>query len=63
VDPAALAVTRRADGTQQATYHGHPLYFFLGDSKPGEINCQDAEEYGGHWWLLRPNGAENRSSP
>jgi predicted lipoprotein with Yx(FWY)xxD motif len=48
---------------RQLAYYGHPLYYYLGDRQPGEINCQDAEEYGGHWWLVAPNGQENRSRP
>lgn len=62
VQGAALGVTRRADKALQATYHGHPLYYFAGDNQPGQINCQDAEEFGGHWWLIKPSGAENRAT-
>jgi predicted lipoprotein with Yx(FWY)xxD motif len=28
----------RSDGKQQTTYKGYPLYFFIGDHKPGDIN-------------------------
>jgi predicted lipoprotein with Yx(FWY)xxD motif len=58
-----LSVIRRAGGQRQLTYYGHPLYYYVGDRRPGQILCQDAEEYGGHWWLVKPNGQINRSSP
>ena len=33
---ALLGTTKRADGTTQVTYKGLPLYYFGGDSKPGD---------------------------
>ncbi|GAC1439149.1 MAG: hypothetical protein NVSMB51_16570 [Solirubrobacteraceae bacterium] len=63
VEARALGVTRRGDGTLQASYHGRPLYYFAGDAQAGAINCQDAEEFGGHWWLVAPSGEPNLASP
>jgi predicted lipoprotein with Yx(FWY)xxD motif len=51
-----LSLTRRPDGSQQVTYRGHPLYYYVGDRSPGDILCQDAEEFGGHWWVVSPHG-------
>jgi predicted lipoprotein with Yx(FWY)xxD motif len=48
---------RRSNGAQQITYHGHPLYYYIGDRHPGQILCQDVEEFGGHWWVVSPTGA------
>jgi predicted lipoprotein with Yx(FWY)xxD motif len=52
----AIGRLRRGDGTSQVTYHGHPLYYYVGDRSPGQILCQDVEEYGGHWWIVSPRG-------
>jgi predicted lipoprotein with Yx(FWY)xxD motif len=50
-----LGTTRRSDGRRQVTYAGHPLYYYVGDS-PGRVLCQDVEEYGGHWYVVRRTG-------
>jgi predicted lipoprotein with Yx(FWY)xxD motif len=34
----SLGTVARADGGQQVTYDGKPLYFFSGDKAPGETN-------------------------
>jgi predicted lipoprotein with Yx(FWY)xxD motif len=51
-----LGTIRRADGTTQITYAGRPLYYYVGDRKPGQILCQDVTEYGGRWLVVRPSG-------
>jgi predicted lipoprotein with Yx(FWY)xxD motif len=51
-----LGVVRRANGRLQATYAGRPLYYYVGDTKPGQILCQNVLEYGGYWRVLRPGG-------
>lgn len=35
---AGIGSITRPDGTQQATYAGKPLYYYAGDSKPGDKN-------------------------
>ena len=55
-----IGTTRRRDGTTQATYRGRPLYYYVGDRRPGQILCQDVEEYGGHWYVVRPRGTAVR---
>jgi len=52
-----LGTTRRRDGSLQATYAGHPLYYYIGDRRPGQILCQNVLEFGGIWRVLRPSGA------
>jgi predicted lipoprotein with Yx(FWY)xxD motif len=51
-----LGTSRRRDGTTQATYAGRPLYYYIGDRKPGQILCQDVSEFGGRWLVVRPSG-------
>lgn len=38
VDPAKLTTFARPDGAMQSAFDGHPLYFFAGDSAPGDDN-------------------------
>jgi predicted lipoprotein with Yx(FWY)xxD motif len=51
-----LGVTRRADGTTQVTYAGHPLYRFFQDAKPGQTNGQNLRLSGAEWYVLSPAG-------
>lgn len=45
--------TTRTDGTKQVTYAGHPLYYFAGDSTPGQTKGEDLQ---GVWFLVGPAG-------
>jgi predicted lipoprotein with Yx(FWY)xxD motif len=51
---AKLGTTRRADGRLQLTYKGRPLYYYVGDRKPGQILCNDVDEFGGTWLVVHP---------
>jgi predicted lipoprotein with Yx(FWY)xxD motif len=53
---ARLGVVRRRNGALQLTYAGRPLYYYVGDRKPGQILCQNVSEYGGLWLVIRPDG-------
>lgn len=52
-----LGTTLRADGRRQLTYKGRPLYYYVGDRRPGQILCQNVEEFGGLWVVVRGSGA------
>jgi predicted lipoprotein with Yx(FWY)xxD motif len=52
-----LGTTRRRDGKLQVTYAGRPLYFYVGDRRPGQILCQNVDEFGGLWLVVRGSGA------
>lgn len=49
----------RADGTQQLTYAGKPLYYFANDKKPGDRNGDNVRKV---WHAAIPGaGAENKA--
>ena len=54
VDASLLGTITRQDGTLQATYHGWPLYFYVGDTGPGNTSGQGMA---GVWFLV--SGAGN----
>jgi predicted lipoprotein with Yx(FWY)xxD motif len=56
-----LGTTRRADGTTQVTYAGHPLYRFVQDTKPGQTTGQDLHDFGAGWYVLAPAGTKIES--
>jgi predicted lipoprotein with Yx(FWY)xxD motif len=55
---ADLGTITRSDGTRQVTYLGHPLYYFVGDSGPGQTNGQGSDDFGAKWWLVAPAGTK-----
>jgi predicted lipoprotein with Yx(FWY)xxD motif len=50
-----IGTTRRRDGRRQVTYNGWPLYYYVDDGV-GEIKCQNVDEFGGLWLVVRPSG-------
>jgi predicted lipoprotein with Yx(FWY)xxD motif len=51
-----LGTTKRSDGSTQVTYAGHPLYYYAGDTAPGQTNGQGSSDFGATWWLVAPSG-------
>ncbi|MEC5397187.1 COG4315 family predicted lipoprotein [Uliginosibacterium sp. H1] len=45
-----FSILRRDDGSQQWAWKGMPLYFYVGDAKPGDIT---GDNQGGVWHVLR----------
>jgi predicted lipoprotein with Yx(FWY)xxD motif len=56
VKASLLGTTKRADGTQEITYAGHPLYTFAGDTAPGQTTGQGSGAFGAPWWVVTPAG-------
>jgi predicted lipoprotein with Yx(FWY)xxD motif len=55
VDAGLLGTTNRDDGTTQITYNGHPLYYYAHEG-PGQVLCQNVDEFGGLWLVVEPRG-------
>jgi hypothetical protein len=53
-----LGTTKRADGSEQVTYNGHPLYTFQGDTASGQTNGQGSAGFGALWFVLSPTGTQ-----
>jgi predicted lipoprotein with Yx(FWY)xxD motif len=49
---AKLGTIRRTDGTLQATYSGHPLYTYIGDTAPGQASGNNINLNGGLWHVV-----------
>jgi predicted lipoprotein with Yx(FWY)xxD motif len=47
--PGRFSTITRADGSVQATYNGHPLYTYIGDSAPGQAHGNNINLNGGLW--------------
>ena len=52
-----LGVITRSGGAMQATYDGHPLYTFKGDSAPGQNRGNGKNLSGGVWHEMTVSGA------
>jgi predicted lipoprotein with Yx(FWY)xxD motif len=51
-----LSTVKRADGSTQAAYDGHPLYSYVGDSSPGQANGNNLNLNGGLWHEVPASG-------
>jgi predicted lipoprotein with Yx(FWY)xxD motif len=56
VNKADLSTIARSGGAKQVVYDGHPLYYFSGDSGPGQVSGQGSDGFGAKWWLVDPAG-------
>lgn len=55
VKQSKLGTTRRGKRLQ-ATYNGHPLYYYVDEDEPDEVLCQAVYEFGGYWYVINKNG-------
>jgi predicted lipoprotein with Yx(FWY)xxD motif len=55
VSASLLSSIRLPDGAEQATYAGHALYGYIGDS-PGSTGYVGVNAFGGLWYALSASG-------
>ncbi len=58
-----LGTITRADGSTQATFNGHPLYTYAGDTAPGQTTGNGVNLQGGVWHEVTASGAAPATSP
>ena len=56
VKGSKLGTTRRSNGKTQVVYNRHPLYRFVGDTKPGNTSGQGLDAFGARWFVVSPAG-------
>ncbi|SHN21135.1 hypothetical protein [Cryptosporangium aurantiacum] len=56
LDASEVGEVTRDDGTKQVTLAGWPLYYYLGDKKPGAWTGQNV---GKVWFAVAPDGTKN----
>jgi predicted lipoprotein with Yx(FWY)xxD motif len=52
----AFSTITRSDGSVQATFDGHPLYTFVGDTAPGQAKGNGLNAAGGLWHEITTSG-------
>ncbi len=53
LNPADFSAVTRADGMNQTAFMGRPLYYFSGDTKPGDANGQG---FNNLWYVANVSG-------
>lgn len=61
--PKLLGSDSNPTGGRVVTYHGWPLYFWVGDKKPGQATGQALNVNGGLWYVLSPAGKIIKTNP
>jgi predicted lipoprotein with Yx(FWY)xxD motif len=57
-----LGTITRSGGATQATYDGHPLYTYVGDTAPGQAKGNGLNLSGGLWYEMTVSGARPATS-
>jgi predicted lipoprotein with Yx(FWY)xxD motif len=58
LDKSMLGTIKRADGTTQVTYGGHPLYYYEADTSAGTAKGEGVKAFGAEWYVLNAKGAK-----
>ena len=59
-EKSLLAQTIRTEGTAQATYNNWPLYYYVGDVGPGDVDGQGVD---GAWFVVGTDGKLIKTAP
>lgn len=52
---------KRSNGSVQATFNGHPLYTFAGDTAPGQAKGNGSNAFGGLWHDVPTSNTANHT--
>ena len=58
-EEALLGTTEREDGQTQVTYDSWPLYHWIGDEQPGDVEGQGVQDV---WWVIAVDGQPLRDA-
>jgi predicted lipoprotein with Yx(FWY)xxD motif len=58
-----ISTLKKVNGHPQIAYNGHPLYYYVGDRRPGQTAGQGLNQFGALWYVLAPSGAAITSAP
>ncbi|MEW1860251.1 hypothetical protein OG896_32320 [Streptomyces sp. NBC_00669] len=57
-DKSLLGTAKRSGGATQVSYNGHPLYYYVGDTKAGQTNGQGLNQFGALWYVVNAKGKQ-----
>jgi predicted lipoprotein with Yx(FWY)xxD motif len=57
-----LGLDKDPSGGRVLTYHGWPLYTYVGDAGAGQANGQNTKLNGGKWYVITPAGNQIKHS-
>lgn len=55
VNGSSVGTIQRPDGSDQVTFNGRPVYYYSGDSSPGQSNGHGRSAFGGQWSAKPPS--------
>jgi len=58
-----LGTDANPSGGRVVTYNRWPLYTYIADSKPGQVNGQAIKLNGGFWYVISPSGKVIKKKP
>jgi predicted lipoprotein with Yx(FWY)xxD motif len=56
VSQKLLGTIKLSGGKTQVVYNHHPLYVYVKDKKAGDLHGEDANQFGGRWYVVNTKG-------